>query len=144
MSQYWFCKTDEQINNFANFARARIATGYPVRIEIVADPKTTSQNAMQWALYRDISAQRPDMSVNDVQKYCKLRFGVGILKSVDPDFAAYYDAHFKGMTYEQKLELMSLIDITSQERFKAPQMSQYLDEIIAHWTAQGVALAVDP
>jgi len=142
MSQYWTLNTPEQLQSFNENIRAQQAQGKKVRVKFVSDDKTQYQNAMQWALYRDIAAQRPDMSVNQVQAYCKLHFGVGILKAADPEFAQYYDAHFKGLTYEQKIALMTYLDITSRPEFAKEQMSQYLDEIVAYWGSQGVALAL--
>ena len=141
--QRWKLHTHAQISNFRMYADEQLDAGKPITVSIATSASTEQQNHMQWALYRDIAAHLGDQTTNDIQAYCKLHFGVAILKAADPEFAAYYDAHFKGLTYEAKLGLMDYIDITSSEHFKKPQMTEYLTEIVRYWTQQGVPLAIE-
>ena len=142
MGQRWKLHTHAQISNFRMYADEQLDAGNPITVSIATSASTEQQNHMQWALYRDIAAHVGDQTVNEIQCYCKLHFGVGILKAADPEFCEYYDAHFKGLTYEAKLKLMEYLDITSRDEFKKPQMTEFLTEIVKYWTQQGVPLAL--
>ena len=142
MGQRWTFKTVDQLNSFIDYTKDRLALGKPFTVDIREAEMSVAQNQMQFALYRDIAAQREDMSQSDVRAHAKLHFGVGILKAADPEFGEWYDKHVKGMSYPAKLAMMEYMDITSQEAFRKPQMQQFLDEIIRYWSSQGVALAL--
>ena len=140
--QRWKLDSYDKIDFFTSYARRELEVGSPLTVALATSASTEQQNHMQWALYRDIAAHVGDQTVNEIQCYCKLHFGVGILKAADPEFCEYYDAHFKGLTYEAKLKLMEYLDITSRDEFKKPQMTEFLTEIVKYWTQQGVPLAL--
>ena len=114
------------------------AETYPTVTFLEAD-RSTHQNAMFYALYRDIAEQMEDRSLIDVRRDCKLRYGVVIRKAADPEWSAWYDSNIKPMPMEAKLFLMDDYPITST--FTKAQASEYIDSIIADYTRHGYALA---
>ena len=81
-----------------------------------------------------------DRSPLSVKCESKLTCGVPILRAEDEDFRAFYDNAVKrNLSYEQKLEAMKFIPVTSLMNVK--QLSQYLEDVQQYWGRQGVFLA---
>lgn len=74
------------------------------------------------------------------RNYCKLHFGVPILRADEkkPEFKAVYDRCIATLSYEDKLEAMMLIDVSSIMGVK--QMTHYLQQIEMYATEHGVQL----
>ena len=67
-----------------------------------------------------------------VHNECKLRFGVPILRAEDAEFRAFYDRAIKhALTYEQKVEAMRFLPVTSL--MTPAQMKRYLDDMQASY-----------
>jgi hypothetical protein len=80
------------------------------------------------------------MDFQDVTNYCKLHYGIGILKAHDPDFCDWYDSLIKSTwTYEQKLIFMENFDVTS--RFNTEQATEYINLIIEREGRNGINFA---
>lgn len=121
--------------------RIKLSGGRPV-FELVPQKRSLSQNDMIHALYGDISKQIEDQSIVDITRECKLRYGVPILRAEDPSFRKLYDSAIKDhLTYEQKLQAMDILPVTS--RMDKEQCSTYITQIISEYSKQGYALA-DP
>ena len=71
----------------------------------------------------------------------KLHYGIGLLKASDPAFSDWYNHSIKGLTYEDKLLLMTYFDVTSL--FTKAQATEYLDTIITEYGREGYSL-IDP
>ena len=130
-----------QLDNFNEWVRAQWVTGNKPTVQMMGEERTMSQNAMWNALYGQIAGQMEDKSVIEVRRECKLHYGIGILKAGDPAFSDWYDTAIKGLTYEDKLLLMTYMDVTSL--FNKKQGTEYLDTIIAEYGRQGISL-IDP
>lgn len=91
------------------------------------------------ALYGDIARQAQDQSVLDVRRHCKLHYGIGILKGANSNFSIWYDSAIKGLNYEDKLLLMTYMEVTSL--FNKAQATEYIDTIIREYQKQGFNLA---
>ena len=100
--------------------------------------RTHAQNTMMFALYGDIARQSEDKSVLDVRRECKLHYGIPILRGADPDFCTWYDKSLKGLNYEDKLLLMSYMDVTSL--FNVDQGTEYINTILQEYGKKGFAL----
>jgi len=111
--------------------------GKAPRIQFV-EKRTLNQNDMSFAIYKQVSVQISDQSVNDIRAECKLTIGVGLLRADDEQFMAFYDAGLKKMTYEQKLLAMVYVPVTSLMR--PVVFSEYLDEMIRKYSQQGISL----
>lgn len=100
--------------------------------------RTLDQNAISHTFYEQVSRELREDTPLGVKSFCKLHFGVPILRAEDEDFRAMYDRVVKPMAYEDKLDLMSFFPVTSL--MKTPQLSQYLESVQRHYQRLGVWL----
>lgn len=90
--------------------------------------RTLDQNDISHVWYDQISREVGEATPLEVKSFCKLMFGVGILRAEDPEFRALYDASIKRtLTYDQKLAIMAYFPVTSL--FTTAQFSQYLERM---------------
>ena len=114
----------------------------PVTVEIAAGAtRTTPQNRLQYRWYSDAASQLGDRTAQDVKRYCKLHFGVPIMRDESELFREKYDRLLRPRPYEEKLEMMDFWPVTSVMTVK--QETAYLDAMSRHWAGQGVRLT-DP
>lgn len=91
-------------------------------------PRSLPQNALAHCWYEQISRELGEDTPEGVKAECKLRFGVPILRAQDEDFRTLYDGAIKGnLSYEQKLQIMRLLPVTSL--MNSAQLSQYLQDV---------------
>lgn len=113
-----------------------------LRIEAVGK-RTARQNRLnrQWMI--DIAEHLGDQP-EYWRGYCKLHFGIAILKAEDADFAKEYDEVVKPLPYEMKLKLMQEpFDFGVTRRMTVKQQTAYLDSVHRDFSERGVALT-DP
>lgn len=117
----------------------------PMTIGIKAIGKRSArQNRLnrQWML--DIAGQMEGWSAEYTRGYCKLHFGIPILRADDEEFCREYDALVRPLPYEHKLKLMMVpFDFGVTRRMTTKQQTAYLDAVHRHFSEQGVALT-DP
>lgn len=103
--------------------------------------RSVEQNSLAFKWYLEAS-QQGDQSAAEYRAYCKLHFGVPILRAENKDFKELYDKHFKGISYEDKLEIMQSeqFDFPVTRIMKTKQMKQYLDEVNNHFRGLGFIL----
>ena len=123
--QRWHVHNQHQLTAFTEWVIKQWGDGKKPTLQLMNADRSTNQNAFINTLYGDISRQSKDNSVLDVRRQCKLVFGVAILKAADPEFAAWYDKSIKPMGFEEKLLLMTYMDITS--KFNKAQATEYRD-----------------
>jgi len=105
--------------------------------------RTTDQNRLQWLWLNEIAEQLGDRTAEEIRAECKLRFGVPILRAENEAFRDKYDRIVKPLPYEAKIELMGEpIDFPVTRLMTTKQLTQYLDAIYAHYTAQGCRLTI--
>ena len=102
------------------------------------DKRTLDQNALQFHWYRELEEQSEGETAAYYRNYCKYHFGCAIRAEGDPYFAAEMKRILKLYVYEDRLEIMSFIDITST--FTPKQMSRYCDQVYYHFTEEGFTL----
>lgn len=101
--------------------------------------RSIPQNSLSHEIYAILASQLPEEDAIGWKCYCKLNFGVPILRAEDAEFREFYDGNIKqSFSYEQKLKAMKYLPVTSL--MNKEQKSRYLDEVIAHFTARGVRL----
>jgi hypothetical protein len=106
--------------------------------------RSVEQNRLQRLWLNEISEQLGDQRAEQVRGYCKLRFGVPIMRAENETFMEKYDRIIKPMPYETKLELMmEPMDFPVSRLMTTEQKGRYLDAIWDHYTAVGVRLT-DP
>jgi len=106
--------------------------------------RTNNQNRLQYKWYQEAADQLQDQTAEDYRAYCKLHFGVPILRNCHEAFAEKYDRLIKPLPYEIKIEYMQEplgFPVTSLMNTK--QKKQYLDAVNTHLAGLGVLLT-DP
>jgi hypothetical protein len=67
-----------------------------------------------------------------VKRFCKLHFGVPILRAEDDEFREAYDGSIlRVLSYEQKLVAMDMLPVTS--RMNTTQLKRYTDDVQDHY-----------
>ena len=115
---------------------------FPIRIQIDKKKKTRTikQNNTANRWYRDCEAQG-DMKAWEYKAYCKLHFGIPILRRDSIKFKDGYDSKVKKFDYETKLMFMGepySFPVTSLMNVK--QQSEYLDIVERHFSEQNFEL----
>lgn len=94
-------------------------------VKIGGKPRSLDQNAISHKWYEQVSNELKECSELDVKCFCKLHYGVPILRAEDDDFREAYDTAIKPLPYEKKLIAMRVLPVTSIMSVK--QLSQYLE-----------------
>lgn len=116
---------------------------YTIRI-VEGEKRSDPQNRLQFQWCLDAAEQLRDESATDKRAYCKLHFGIPILRAEDDDFRAQYDRTVKGFEYWKKLEIMKEpIDFPVTRLMTKKQKTKYLEAVGQHFREQGVILT-DP
>lgn len=102
-------------------------------------PRSLDQNAISHAWYEQVARELREDSALQVKRFCKLHFGVPLLRAEDEEFRETYDATIRQtLSYEQKLQAMDFLPVTS--RMNAKQLSAYLEAVQQHYATRGVWL----
>lgn len=113
---------------------------FTVKIEKGAK-RSLEQNKLQRLWVNEASDQLGDESAEDKRAYCKLHFGVPILRNENEEFRRAYDRVIRPLPYELKLEAMKVpLDFPVTRLMTAKQKTAYLDAIYQHFRSQGVVL----
>lgn len=106
--------------------------------------RTLDQNALWFALYQRIAQMTQIGDVEDARRYCKLHFGVPIMRAADADFRDGWNRMFLHLEYEQKLELMGSCSLFGPDGFPVTRLFNraqgiaYTDRIVEEFTRRGV------
>jgi hypothetical protein len=118
---------------------------YPMTVQIKPGKESRSiqQNRLQFQWLND-AAQQGDQTAEEYRAFCKLHFGVPLLRAEDEEFREVYDTIIKPAPYEHKLRMMSPpIDLPVTSRMKVKTMTEYLNSVWHHFTGLGFQLT-DP
>ena len=106
--------------------------------------RTLDQNALWFAMYQRIAQMTEIGDVEDARKYCKLHFGVPIMRRADEDFRHAWGVSFLLLAYETKLELMGPCALFGPDGFPVTRLFDraqgiaYTDKIVSEFGAKGV------
>jgi len=106
--------------------------------------RTLDQNALWFALYERIAQMTQIGDTEDARRYCKLHFGVPIMRAADADFRDGWNRMFLHLEYEQKLELMGSCSLFGPDGFPVTRLFNraqgiaYTDRIVEEFTGRGV------
>lgn len=106
--------------------------------------RTLDQNALWFALYERIAQMTQIGDTEDARRYCKLHFGVPIMRAADADFRDGWNRMFLHLEYEQKLELMGPCSLFGPDGFPVTRLFNraqgiaYTDRIVEEFTGRGV------
>ncbi len=115
----------------------------PFTVNIAKGAKRSiEQNKIQRLWMSEAAQQLDGHTAEELRGYCKLHFGVPILREEDEGFREKYDRIIKPMSYEHKLECMMVpFDFPVTRLMKVKQKSLYLDTISRHFLTLGVILS---
>lgn len=106
-------------------------------------PRSIDQNRLQRMWLLEAQAQG-DQTAEEYRGYCKLHFGVPILRAENEQFREVYDRLIRPRDYQEKLELMSVpMDLPVTRIMTTRQKSAYLDAMHRFFVEQGFVLT-DP
>lgn len=106
--------------------------------------RTLDQNALWFALYQRIAEMTSIGDVEDARRYCKLHFGVPIMRADCQEFRDGWNRLFLHLPYEQKLDLMGPCSLFGPDGFPVTRLFNraqgilYTDRIVDEFSAKGV------
>lgn len=108
--------------------------------------RSTDQNRLQ-RLWINEAEQQGDMTAEEYRAYCKLHFGVPMLRNENDTFAELYDSKIRDRvppySYEQKLEFMAVPwDLHVTRLMTVKQHDKYLNMMHNHFTSLGMILTI--
>lgn len=137
----WAMRTEHDRETVIKVLRAR---DLPSTVEIIKGaPRSIEQNNLQrkWLVEAQLQG---DQSAEEYRAYCKLHFGVAIMKFESPAWAQAYDRIIKPLDYSQKLEMMAEpMDFPVTRCMSTKGKTKYLEQMYEYLTAKGFALT-DP
>lgn len=111
---------------------------FSIRIKI-GKPRSRGQNETSHVWYQQIADELREDDARGVKRFCKLHFGVPILRADDAEFRDSYDGTIKHtLNYEQKLIAMDMLPVTSIMTTK--QLTRYMEDMQDHYRKFGVDL----
>ena len=121
----------------------------PFTIDIekgIREKRSTDQNRLQ-RLWVNEAEQQGDMTAEEYRAYCKLHFGVPMLRNENDTFAELYDSKIRDRvppySYEQKLEFMAVPwDMHVTRLMTIKQHDKYLNMMHDHFTSLGMILTI--
>lgn len=115
----------------------------PLSVEMqYVEGRTWKQNKLQRKWLQEASEQL-EQPAEELRAYCKLHFGVHILRNTDEKFKAQYDKFVLPYSYEEKIKFMMVPwDFPVTRIMTTVQKTQYLDAMYKHFIEQGCILTV--
>ena len=112
----------------------------------VIEKRSNDQNRLQ-RLWVNEAEQQGDMTAEEYRAYCKLHFGVPMLRNENDTFAELYDSKIRDRvppySYEQKLEFMAIPwDMHVTRLMTIKQHDKYLNVMHNHFTSLGMILTI--
>lgn len=128
--EYWIARNPgelrKNVDNFVKHCEEKNVWPICWKSEPYKDPRSLDQNALINAAYADIAKQSGE-GVVATRRRCKLHYGVPILRAHDEEFRGIYDRVVRSHAYEDKLEIMDYLPVTS--RMKKPQATEYIETL---------------
>jgi chaperone required for assembly of F1-ATPase len=135
-------RSPEDIAALGRWVSAR--KSYPLTVTVTKGASRSSvQNRLAQRWFTDVSRQLEDQTHGEVRAYCKLHFGVPILRAENEAFRQSYDATMLNLPYETKLEAVKAFDLPVTRLMTVKQMTAFMDEVQRFWSEKGVRLT-DP
>lgn len=93
------------------------------RVKIDAGKRTLSQNALKAVWYSDIAKMRDDVTAKDVERECKYKYGLPILRR-DAKHEYVFSKSVDLLPYEKRLVVMDCFAVTSV--MSVSELKEYL------------------
>lgn len=130
---------DKSVSNNLNIFNTKIneldpTTRHKITIKPFTQTRSELQNALSHAWYSELSLNLKEETATGYKSFCKLHFGVAIMRATDEEFRTVYDLAIKGLSYEKKLEIMKILPVTSLMNTK--QLNEYLEAMKDYFYTQ--------
>ena len=93
-----------------------------IRVKVDGGKRTLPQNALKSVWYGEIAKTREDVTAKDVERECKYKYGLPILRR-DPMHEYVFSKAVDGLPYEKRLKVMDCFAVTSIMSVK--ELSEY-------------------
>ncbi|CAB4187257.1 hypothetical protein UFOVP1155_11 [uncultured Caudovirales phage] len=135
----WTINSEPSLQSFMGDVRQLFRENKYVKLTAkVGKARSLDQNAISHAWYEQIARELREDDTVGWKSYCKLHHGIPILRAEDEEFRQFYDGAIKGLIYEQKLQAMKFMPVTSL--MTRPQLSKYLEAVQDDFQNRGVYL----
>lgn len=138
MDKYIF---NGDISDFNAWLRSKVQPGikYAITLKKHTKKRSINQNDQSFVWYQQLAKELPEENEQGWRRFCKLHFGVSILRSQDSEFKELYDKCIKKtLSYEDKLKAMDILPVTS--RMNTEQMTMYFESMQEHFLKRGIVL----
>lgn len=113
----------------------------PVTVKITTGGKRTAEQNKLMRLWAVEIGEQMGCTAEYARGFCKLTFGVPILKEEHEEFRIKYDRVVEPLTYEQKIDLMQEpLDFPVTRLMTVKQQTRFLNDIFMHFSEKGYAL----
>lgn len=96
----------------------------------INDKRSLDQNSAIRVLYKQIYDHRGDMTEIEVERQCKLEYGVPLLRNECVVFNDMFTALERRYNYDQLLQIMDKFKVTSDDRFSVVMAEQMITQIM--------------
>ena len=96
--------------------------------------RTTSQNAISHAWYLQVAREEAEYTPEEVKCFCKLRYGLPILRGDDERVNELCASVIDPLPYESRVKAMRLFPVTSLMSTK--QLGEYLEHVQSHYAGR--------
>lgn len=135
----WTICSDNSLQQFFGDIRGLYRANHYLKITArIGKDRSLDQNAIGHVWYDQLSRELPEDDSMGWKCYCKLHHGVPILRAEDEEFRTFYDGSIKSLSYEQKLQAMRFVPVTSI--MTKGQKSKYLEAVQEDFRRKGVKL----
>lgn len=142
MAQAITVNSDEGLQNAFGILRELYKKYRYVRASFkTGKDRSLPQNNFTHAWYQQMARELREDDALGWKCYCKLHHGIPILRAEDDFFREAYDSTIKGMSYEQKLRVMRLLQVTSL--MTKEQLTKYAKAVQEDFMRRGVTLIVE-
>ena len=100
--------------------------------------RSVEQNAVMHGWFAQVARELREDDARGVKRFCKLHFGVPILRAEDDEFRESYDRVIRPLPYDDKLVAMDILPVTSM--MTTIQLERCMTDIQDHFAPLGVAL----
>jgi hypothetical protein len=115
-----------------------------VSIAEYRNDRSVEQNKLQ-RLWLKEAQEQGDQTAEEYRGYCKLHFGVPIMRRDSEEFCEVYDRLIRPRPYEEKLELMMIpMDLPVTRIMDTKQKAEYLSMMCKHFAGECGFRLTDP
>lgn len=135
----WRIKTEQDRRQVIKAIEAR---QIPCTVEIVKGLKRSNEQNKLSRKWMNEAEEQGDQTAEEYRAYCKLHFGVPIMRQQSELFREKYDRIIKPLAYTHKMEMMMVpFDFPVTRMMTTASEKKYLDQVYSFLTGQGFKLS---